>query len=84
MEFFKEEGQDWYDFDKLVLFCILYCEADLQIKANCLFYLLSEPETDTIHPKGPRVKRILAYLTIITCVITAEILRSVSGKLACF
>ena len=33
MQFFKEDSQDMYDFNKLVLFLILYCEAEMSTKA---------------------------------------------------
>ena len=79
MQFFKEDSQDMYDFDKLVLFCILYCEADLSIKAQILFYLMADAEDDVIMSKGSKVKHIFSYLTVIACVITAEFIHSVSG-----
>ena len=68
-----------YDFDKLVLFCILYCEADLSVKAQMLFYLMAS-EDDLIMSKGSKVKHIFSYLTVIACVITAEFIHSVSGR----
>ena len=66
-----------YDFDKLVLFCILYCDADQNVKAQMLFYLMAS-EDDLIMSKGSKVKHIFSYLTVIACVITAEFIHSVS------
>ena len=77
MQFFKEDSQDMYDFDKLVLFCILYCDADQNVKAQMLFYLMAS-EDDLIMSKGSKVKHIFSYLTVIACVITAEFIHSVS------
>lgn len=68
-----------YDFDKLVLFCILYCDADLNVKAQMLFYLMAS-EDDHIYSKGSKVKHIFSYLTVIACVITAEFIHSVSEQ----
>jgi len=65
-----------YDFDKLVLFCILYCDADQTFKAETLFYLMTA-EDDTIKSKGSKIKHIFSYLTVIACVITAEFIHSV-------
>jgi len=76
MQFFKEDSQDMYDFDKLVLFCILYCEADQALKASSLFYLMAG-EDEVIASKGSKVKHIFSYLTVIACVITAEFIHSV-------
>ena len=78
MQFFKEDSQDMYDFDKLALFCILYCEADLQQKGELLFFLMSNQDENVITNKSSKVKHIFSYLTVIACVITAEFIHSVS------
>ena len=67
-----------YDFDKLALFCILYCEADLQQKGELLFFLMSNQDENVITNKSSKVKHIFSYLTVIACVITAEFIHSVS------
>ncbi len=72
-----------YDFDKLVLFCILYCDADQNIKAQMLFYLMASDD-DLIMSKGSKVKHIFSYLTVIACVITAEFIHSVSAPFKSF
>lgn len=77
MQFFKEDSQDMYDFDKLALFCILYSGEDYNKKANLLFELMIGPE-NVIQQRGSKVKHIFSYLTVIACVITAEFIHSVS------
>ena len=83
MQFFKEDSQDMYDFDKLALFCILYCEADQLEKGELLFYLMAS-EDSVITNKSSKVKHIFSYLTVIACVITAEFIHSVSLPLLPF
>ena len=77
MQFFKEDSQDMYDFDKLALFCILYSGEDYNKKATLLFELMIGPE-NVIQQRGSKVKHIFSYLTVIACVITAEFIHSVS------
>ena len=79
MQFFKEDSGDMYDFDKLALFCILYCDADEGVKAETLFYLMASD--DQISSKASKVRHIFSYLTVIACVITAEFIHSVSVTL---
>ena len=79
MQFFKEDSQDMYDFDKLALFCILYSGEDYNKKANLLFELMIGPE-NVIQQRGSKVKHIFSYLTVIACVITAEFIHSVSKQ----
>ena len=43
MKFFTEDSQDMYDFDKLALFCILYCDEDQDKKVNLLYQLMIGP-----------------------------------------
>ena len=77
MQFFKEDSQDMYDFDKLALFCILYSDEDHNKKANLLYHLMIGPD-NVIQQRGSKVKHIFSYLTVIACVITAEFIHSVS------
>ena len=77
IEFFQMGDQDWYAFDKIILFCLLYFDERAEIKASCLFYLMCEDD-DKIRSRDGQVKTIIAMLTLISTMIPAEIIKSVS------
>lgn len=82
IEFFKVESQeseqsDQYDFNKLILFCLLFCDESYSNKITCLFYLMCD-EDNLITSKNGQVKTIIAILTIISCMIPAEMIKIVS------
>ena len=84
IEFFKVESQgteqaEQYDFNKLILFCLLFCEESPSNKITCLFYLMCD-DNNLITSKNGQVKTIIAMLTIISCMIPAEMIKIVSRK----
>jgi hypothetical protein len=75
---------DYFNYEKLVVFCILYSNAPLETKITHLFSLISTDvpshngySTSMIvnRPEDPTIHRIFAYMAIITCLITTEVLR---------
>ena len=83
IEFFKVESQnggnhvEQYDFNKIILFCLLFCDETVSNKIECLFYLLCD-EKELISNKSDMVKTVIAMLTIISCMIPAEMIKIVS------
>lgn len=87
IEFFKVEsggaegsafgdGDDsqQFDFNKLILFCLLFCEENPKDKVTSLFYLMCD-ENEMISHRNGQVKTIVAMLTIISCMIPAEMIK---------
>ena len=81
IEFFKLGDEEWYAFDKIILFCLLYFDERKEIRASCLFYLMCD-ENDKITSRNGQVKTIIAMLTLISTMIPAEIIKSVSTPIA--
>ena len=72
MQFFCVDSQEKFDYDKIVLFCIFYCDADPNLKTESLFKLMTFG--DHISWMGMKVSVIFSYLTVIACVATSEII----------
>ena len=82
IEFFRVESNqndavEQYDFNKIILFCLLFFQEREDIKASCLFYLMCD-QNELITNRNGQVKTIIAMLTIISCMIPAEIIKTVS------
>ena len=82
IEFFRVDSSsndavEQYDFNKIILFCLLFFQEREDIKASCLFYLMCD-QNDLITNRNGQVKTIIAMLTIISCMIPAEIIKTVS------
>ncbi len=71
---------DQYDFNKLILFCLLFSEENPTEKITCLFYLMCDKNKLISHKNG-QVKTIVAMLTIISCMIPAEMIKIVSNSI---
>ena len=85
IEFFRLESNqhdsvERYDFNKLILFALLFSEESRPIKVSCLFYLMCD-QNELITNRNGQVKTIIAMLTIISCMIPAEIIKTVSTEL---
>ena len=61
-----------YDYNKLILFCLLFSDETPANKVTCLFYLMADDQY-LITAKNGQVKTIIAMLTIISCMIPAII-----------
>lgn len=83
IEFFKVESQaddnylSQFDFNKIILFCLLFSNESPREKIECLFYLICD-ENDQITSNSDKVKTIIAMLTIISCMIPSELIKMVS------
>ena len=83
IEFFRVESNqndavEQFDFNKIILFCLLFFQEREDIKASCLFYLMCD-QNELITNRNGQVKTIIAMLTIISCMIPAEIIKTVSA-----
>ena len=82
IEFFKVESVgdqqvNQYDFNKIILFCLLFSGENHRNKIECLFYLMCD-ENEEISNSSDKVKTIIAMLTIISCMIPSELIKIVS------
>jgi hypothetical protein len=76
---------EYFDLEKLIVFFLLYTNAPIEQKITQLFDLIAidSPSHMPGHatqmivnlPEDPTIHRIFAYMAIITCLITTEILR---------
>jgi len=66
----------YYDYEKLMVFCVLYCNADSQVKCEYLFDIMSDKKL--LLSSSIKTETVLIYITIISCIINAEFLRAVS------
>jgi uncharacterized membrane protein len=82
--FFSSPEMKSFDLEKLTVFFIMYSSAPVQMKSSQLFNLLAEDVPQAIggctqmivnRPEEPKIHRIFAYMAIITCLITIEVLR---------
>ena len=75
---FSTNQLELYDYDKLVLFCILFCGDDrneYSRRVEHLFYLMCDESSHTITARSGNTKKYIAMLTIIACMIPAEIIK---------
>ena len=83
IEFFKVEsaGGDYevnqFDFNKIILFCLLFSNEKPRDKIDCLFYLICD-DNHEVASNSDKVKTIIAMLTIISCMIPSELIKIVS------
>ena len=82
--FFTSKNMDYFNLEKLIVFFILYSNAQLESKVGHLFELIASEvpahagyNTQMIinNNADPTIHRIFAYMAIITCLITTEVLR---------
>ena len=82
IDFFKvesasnDQAADQYDFNKLILFCLLFCDEQAPNKVQCLWHLMSED--GQISSRSEKTRTVIAMLTIISCMIPCEIIKAVS------
>ena len=85
-EFFKVQSNDGdseiqqYDFNKIILFLLLFCDETPANKVTCLFYLMCDDQ-NIITSRNEQVRTMIAMLTIICCMVPAEIIKFVSFSL---
>ena len=82
IEFFQVEAkpndaEEQYDLNKIILFCLLFFEESEDVKTNILFSLMCN-RSNLITTRSEQVKIIIAMLTIISCMIPAELIKTVS------
>lgn len=82
IEFFQVEAKPnsakvQYDLDKIIIFCLLFFEGREDAKAACLFYLMCN-QSNLITSRCEQVKTLIAMLTVISCMIPAELIKTVS------
>ena len=66
-----------FDFNKIILFCLLFSNEGPRNKVDCLFYLMCD-ENEEITNSSDKVKTMIAMLTIISCMIPSELIKIVS------
>lgn len=70
--FFTSKALDYYEFEKVVVFCILYGNADLHVKAQYLFEVMATVKIAKVEYNSAKVARVILHVTIISCIIMAE------------
>jgi hypothetical protein len=82
--FFTSRNLDYFDLEKLTVFFILYSSATSEDRSTALFYLFAEEVPTKLgvytqmivnRPDEQCFNRVFAYMAIITCLITTEVLR---------
>ena len=69
---------DLYDYEKLILFCILFCgdeRQDYARRVEHLFFLMCDGSSQMISQRSENTKKYIALMTIIACMIPAEIIK---------
>lgn len=70
--FFTDATRDFYNFDKLLCFCLLYSSAAPEMKAQILFEIMAYPKTDKLQYNSISIYNTLEFAVAITCFIMAE------------
>ena len=90
--FFKVESMaddnqvNQFDFNKIILFCLLFSNEGPRNKVDCLFYLMCDDSSTyrsssyrnndhVISSRSEKTKTIIAMLTIIACMIPVEYIK---------
>ena len=74
--FFTDNTRLRYDFNKIILFNLLYTGGKDSDKANFLFNLLENAETNTVHIHSKKLISTVEGLTYIPSMIVGEILNT--------
>jgi len=76
--FFSPVGSSkFYDFEKIVCFCLLYTKStEPKIKTKILFEMMVNSQTEKIHYSSAGIGQKLEILITITCFIVAYFIQS--------
>ena len=74
--FFTDNTRQRYDFNKIILFNLLYTGGKDSDKANFLFNLLENAETNTVHIHSKKLIATVEGLTYIPSMVVGEILNT--------
>ena len=75
--FFVDSSRQKYDFNKIVLFNLLYSGGKEIEKANFLFNVIENTSTSAVHNHSHKLLNTLENLTYISCIVVGEIINSV-------
>ncbi|CDW88208.1 UNKNOWN [Stylonychia lemnae] len=75
--FFVDTSRQKYDFNKIVLFNLLYSGGKEIEKANFLFNVIENTSSSAVHNHSQKLLNTLENLTYISCIVVGEIINSV-------